>query len=101
PGAAIGDARQSPRYRVEHCPGVTRFSHTRGDIVTELAIGVPASDAVKITTLRITNRGETARRLSLTSYVDLVLGAEQEQARHQLHTRHDPVTGALFAQNLF
>jgi cyclic beta-1,2-glucan synthetase len=80
---------------------VSRFSHTRGDIVTELAMGVPVSDAVKITILRITNRGTTSRRLSLTSYVDLVLGAEQEQARHQLHTRHDPVTGALLAQNLF
>ncbi len=101
PVAAVGDAHHSPRYRVEHCPGVTRFSHTRGDIVTELAMGVPVSDAVKITILRITNRGDSTRRLSLTSYVDLVLGAEQEQARYQLHTRHDTVTGALFAQNLF
>jgi cellobiose phosphorylase len=101
PAAAIGDAHHSPGYRVEHCPGVSRFSHTRGDIVTELAMGVPVSDAVKITILRITNRGTTRRRLSLTSYVDLVLGAEQEQARYQLHTRHDPATGALFAQNLF
>ena len=101
PAAAVGDAHHSPRYQVEHAPGVTRFSHTRGDIVTELAMGVPVSDAVKITTLRITNRGDTTRRLSLTSYVDWVLGAEQEQARYQLHTRHDPATGALLAQNFF
>ena len=101
PAAAVGDPHHSPRYRVEHGPGVTRFSHTRGDIVTELTMGVPVSDAVKITSLRITNRGETTRRLSLTSYVAWVLGADQEQARHQLHTRHDPVTGALLAQNRF
>lgn len=101
PTAAVGEARHSPRYRVEHSPGMTRFSHTRGEIVTTLAMGVPVTDAVKITTLRITNRGKTTRRLSLTSYVDWVLGAEQEQARFQLHTRHDPVTGALVAQNLF
>ena len=101
PAAAVGDGHRSPRYRVEHGAGVTRFSHTRGDIVTELAMGVPVSDAVKITTLRITNRGDTTRRLSLTSYVDWALGAEQEQARYQLHTRHDPATGALLAQNFF
>ena len=100
PAPAVGDPRQSPRYTVTHAPGVTRFSHTRGDIVTELTLGVPRSDAVKIAHLRITNRGAAPRRLSLTSYVELVLGAEHEQARHQLHTRYDAASGALFAQNL-
>jgi cellobiose phosphorylase len=101
PSAAVGTGPGAPRYHVEHGPGVTRFAHTRGDIVTELTLGVPVNDAVKITHLRITNRGKTRRRLWLTSYVEWVLGAEQEEARHQLHTRHDPVTGALFAQNVF
>ena len=72
PGAGRRRRAQSPRYRVTHAPGVTRFSHTRGDIVTELTLGVPRSDAVKIAHLRITNRGAAPRRLSLTSYVEWV-----------------------------
>ena len=101
PAAAIGDGSRAPRYAVTHAPGVTRFSHTRGDIATELTLGVPVADAVKIAHLRIVNRGDAPRQLSLTSYVEWVLGAEREHTRHHLHTRHDATSGALFAQNFF
>ena len=79
-----------PRYVVTHAPGATRFAHERDSIATELTLAVPRSDAVKISRLRITNRDSTTRRLSLTSYVEWVLGAQREHTRHQLHTRHDP-----------
>src|SRR5258708_6437383 len=95
PTAAVGDPAYAPEYTVTHGPGVSRFAHERGDIETELTLAVPRADAVKISRLRITNRGAAARRLSLTSYVELTLGAEREHTRHQLHTRHDTATGAL------
>ncbi len=101
PAAAIGDEHESARYTVTHSPGVTRFAHTRGDIDTVLTLGVPRADAVKITHLRLTNHGTKSRRVSLTSYVEWVLGAEREASRHQLHTRYDEESGALFAQNHF
>ncbi|HTI64530.1 MAG TPA: glucoamylase family protein [Gemmatimonadaceae bacterium] len=101
PSLATGRESRSPRYLVTHAPGMTRFSHTRGNIVTELTLGVPRVDAVKIAHLRIVNRGAAPRHLSLTSYVELVLGAERERTRHQLHTRYDASSGALFAQNFF
>ena len=62
---------------------------------------MPRDDAVKIAHLRITNHGTTRRRLSCTSYVEWVLGADREHTRHQLHTRYDASAGAMFAQNLF
>jgi cyclic beta-1,2-glucan synthetase len=86
---------------VTHAPGVTRFSHERGDIATELSLAVPTADSVKISSLTITNRATTSRRLVLTSYVEWTLGAEREHTRHQLRTRHDSGSGALFAQNLY
>jgi len=101
PSLAIGNEREAPAYAVTHGPGVTRFSHQRHDILTELTLGVPADDAVKIAHLRITNRGAAPRRLSCTSYVEWVLGADREHTRHQLHTRYDAGAGALFAQNMF
>jgi cellobiose phosphorylase len=101
PAAASGPAARAPRYVVTHAPGVTHFAHTRGDIVTELTLGVPSADAVKIAHLRIINRGTLRRRLSLTSYVEWVLGAEREHTRHQLHTRFDAASGAVLAQNFF
>ena len=101
PAGAIGAESQSPRYLVTHAPGVTRFSHVRDEIATELTLGVPRADAVKIGHLRIVNRSETPRRLSLTSYVEWVLGTEREHTRHQLHTRYDASSGAVLAQNVF
>jgi cyclic beta-1,2-glucan synthetase len=101
PTPAVGDASRSPRYSIKHAPGVTRFTHRRGDIGTVLTLGVPRTDAVKIAHLRIINNGHVVRRLSLTSYVEWVLGEEREHTRHQLHTRFDASTGAVFAQNVF
>jgi cyclic beta-1,2-glucan synthetase len=80
---------------------VTRFAHERGGIATELTLAVPRADTVKIATLSITNRGAASRRLTMTSYVEWVLGAEREHTRHQLHTRRDADTGALLAQNFY
>ncbi|HWH53196.1 MAG TPA: glucoamylase family protein [Gemmatimonadaceae bacterium] len=101
PNPAAGRPSQSPRYEITHAPGVTRFSHTRGDIATELTLGVPRADAAKISHLRLVNQGATPRHLSLTSYVEWVLGAQREHTRHQLHTRFDATSGAIFVQNVF
>jgi cyclic beta-1,2-glucan synthetase len=101
PSPAIGNERDAPKYAVTHGPGRTQFSHQRHEILTELTLGVPRDDAVKIAHLRITNHGATPRRLSCTSYVEWVLGADREHTRHQLHTRYDAAVGAVFAQNLF
>ncbi|HUQ45849.1 MAG TPA: glucoamylase family protein [Gemmatimonadaceae bacterium] len=95
------DAAQPAPYRVVHAPGVTTFAHARGDIATELEMAVPVSDPVKITRLRITNNGSTARTVVATSFVEWVLGSDRQHTRHQLHTQRDGETGALFAQNFF
>jgi cellobiose phosphorylase len=101
PAFATGDESQSPRYVVTHAPGVTRFSHIRDGVATELTLGVPRADAVKIAHLRIVNHTRVRRQLSLTSYVEWVLGAERENTRNQLHTRYDASSGAVLAQNFF
>ena len=99
PGAAVGDPMRAPKYTITHAPGVTRFAHSRAGVATELTLAVPRTDSVKITHLRITNRGAAVRQLELTSYVEWVLGTDRAQTRHQLHTRRDAATGAIFARN--
>ena len=95
------DAVARASYRVVHSAGRSTFTHARNGIATELSMAVPIADPVKITRLKLTNTGRTPRRIELTSYVELVLGSERERTRHQLHTRRDDATGALFAQNFF
>jgi cyclic beta-1,2-glucan synthetase len=101
PSAATGKPERSAQYEVTHAPGVTRFLHDHDGVTTELSLAMPVADAVKISVLTITNHGIAPRRLTLTSYVELALGAEREHTRHQLHTRFDRPSGALLAQNSY
>ncbi len=105
PAPAIDPSRAedgaAPSYVVRHMPGRTTFGHERHGIASELSLGVPESDPVKISQLVLTNRGTVRRRLTLTSYVELTLGAQREHTRHQLHTWRDDRTGAVFAENYF
>ncbi|MDQ2665148.1 MAG: hypothetical protein M3Z05_03985 [Gemmatimonadota bacterium] len=88
-------------YVVRHAPGRTTFTHEHDGIVSELALGVPVNDPVKIARLRLTNRSARPRRVRLTSYVEWTLGEQRERTRDQVHTWHDPATGAVLASNFF
>jgi cyclic beta-1,2-glucan synthetase len=88
-------------YTVRHDTGSTSFRHRRGDLECELIIGVPESGSVRITTLSLTNTGSSARRLTITSYVEWVLGTFREDARHHVRASVDPETGAVLARNYF
>ena len=101
PAPASGIPGDSAAYGVRHAPGVTTFVHEHGAISTELALAVPIADPLKISRLRITNRGRQPRKLTLTNYVEWALGAERERSSQRVHTRRDEASGALFAQNFF
>jgi cyclic beta-1,2-glucan synthetase len=60
---------------------------------------VPVNDPVKISRLRIENRSGKSRRLSVTAYVEWVLGVSRSATAPVIVTEIDPDTGALFARN--
>ena len=88
-------------YRVVHAAGKSTFTHARHGIESALEMAVPAEDPVKINRLTLTNAGSRPRRLTITSFAELVLGTERERTRHQLHTWKDADSGALLARNYF
>ncbi len=88
-------------YRVRHGAGSSSFEHERDGIATRLTLGMPAADPVKLSLLEVTNRGRTPRRISLTAYAEWTLGVLRERTRHQVRTRFDAQTGAIFASNEF
>jgi cyclic beta-1,2-glucan synthetase len=100
--AAARDEEVGPApYRVVHAPGETTFSHGRAGIASELSLTVPREDPVKISRLTLRNDAATPRRIVITSFVEWSVGAQREMTRHQVHTRRDEATGAIFAQNFF
>ena len=92
-------ARRHASYAARHGQGYSRFEHDSHGIALELLQYVPVDDSIKISRLKITNQSGRARRLSITAYVEWVLGANRRRRAPFVVTEIDPETGAIFAQN--
>ncbi len=89
----------SAPYLARHGQGYSRFEHVSHGISLELTQFVPLHDSVKISRLKIRNRSGRFRRLSITSYVEWVLGTSRAGSAPFIVTEIDPGTRALFATN--
>ena len=59
----------------------------------------PCHGSIKISRLRLTNLSARPRRLSVTAYVEWVLGASRSASLAFVETELDAETGAIFARN--
>ena len=94
-------ARDRDEYVVRHSAGSSTFEHERGGIESSLRMGMAREEPVKLSLLRLTNSGDTPRRIEINTYVEWTLGITREHTRHQVHTSFDPARGALYATNHF
>lgn len=88
-------------FTVRHGAGRSSFEQVYSGIETRLDLGVPPDDAVKLSLLRITNRDDRPRRISVTAYVEWTLGVLREHTQHQVHTTYDSDRGVMCAWNSF
>ena len=97
--------REATAYRARHGAGYSVFEHNSHGIEQELTVFVPVDDAggrpVKLQRLRLTNATSRRRRLSLTYYVELVLGESRESSQMHVVTTWDEEAGALLARNRY
>ena len=79
-------------YTARHGFGYSRFTHTAHGIATELLQFVPLDAPVKLSRLVLHNQSGRARRLSLTAYVEWVLGPSRSSGaairRHRARSSH-------------
>lgn len=91
----------SATYVARHGQGYSRFEHTQQGIALELLQFVPLDSPIKISRLTIRNTSGRTRRLTVTGYVEWVLGATRGSAVGLIATQIDESTGALLATNLW
>jgi cyclic beta-1,2-glucan synthetase len=89
----------SHTYVIRHGFGYSRFEHTSHGIALDLLQFVPLEDSVKISRLKIVNRSEQTRQLSVTHYLDWVLGNQRSRTASFIVTDIEPKTAALLARN--
>ncbi|GBQ14489.1 GH36-type glycosyl hydrolase domain-containing protein [Komagataeibacter rhaeticus] len=93
--------RRDPQatYVTRHGRGHTRLERIAHGIASSLLQYVPVTDPVKITRIQLHNQSERPRTLSVTAYVEWVLGAARSVTAPFVSTTMDAETGALFARN--
>ena len=88
-------------YVARHGFGYSAFQHENHSIAADMLQFVPRDATVKISRLRLQNKGLTTRNLSVTAYAEWVLGTARGASAPFIITKTDPATGAILAQNSF
>ena len=86
-------------YVTRHGFGYSVFEHSENGIDSELVVYVANDAPVKFAVLKLRNGSSRARRLSVTGYLEWVLGDEPAKTRLHVSTEADAGSGALFARN--
>jgi len=94
-------ARGRSGYVCRHGFGYSVFEHFEAGIASELFTYVAMDAPVKFVVVKLRNRSQRPRRLSLTGYWELVLGEWRHANLMHIVTEVDPPTGALFARNAY
>ena len=88
-------------YVTRHGFGYSVFEHVESGIASELRVYVAIDAPVKFAVLELSNRSGRARRLSVTGYVEWVLGDLRTKTAMHVTTEIDADTGTLFARNAY
>lgn len=91
--------RDGGTYTARHGHGYSRFAHQANGIALDLLQFVPLEDPVKISRLTLSNLSAGRRRLSVTAYVEWVLGTARGASGPFIVTGLDEATNALLARN--
>ena len=96
---ALPIRNDASRYMARHGQGYSRFEHVSHGISLDLLQFVAPGDPIKISRLKIKNFSGRRRRLSITAYVEWVLGSSRAAGAPYVVTAVDPETDALLARN--
>lgn len=88
-------------YQTRHGFGYSVFEHTEDGIQTELWVYVAVDAPIKFSRLLVRNLSGRSRKVTVTGYVEWVLGDLRSKSAMHVVTQSDPVSGALFARNAY
>ncbi|SEM99308.1 GH36-type glycosyl hydrolase domain-containing protein [Lihuaxuella thermophila] len=94
-------ARADQPYLAAHGRGYTRFRHESHGLLQEVTVFVPKDDPVKVVKVRIANRTDRQRRLSVTYYAEWVLGVRREPNASFIVTDWDKSANLLLGRNTY
>ncbi len=94
-----GPTPAASEYLVRHGFGYTTFEHESHGLLQETTLFVAADEPVKLTRIRLVNRSNRTRRLSLFSYLHWALGGLAGESSGQIDTEYDANEQVIWATN--
>lgn len=88
-------------YIVRHGFGYSKFYHRENDIKQETTVFTPLEDPVKIWNVNLENTSDKDKYLTLTYYVEWVLGAQREQTHPYVVTNYNNEYEYLSAKSIY
>lgn len=88
-------------YQVTHGRGYSRIEQPGGDVAHTMETTVPLDDPLKVVRLKLHNRSQATKRISVTYYAEWVLGVMREAQAPFVVTEWDKDSCALLARNTY
>ena len=95
-----GPAGAGAAYRVRHGAGVTTFTHRGHGLEQTLTLFVDPEEPVKLMALRLRDLWQRPRRVTVTAYVEWVLGVLRSRTAPFTLPDYDEASGTLLARTL-
>ena len=94
-------ARGAGSYLTRHGFGYSVFEHAQDGLSTTMTVHVSVDAPVKFWHIRVRNRSGRARSVTVTGYLEWVLGQLRAATATQIVTEIDPLTGAILVRNSY
>jgi len=94
-------SRGQGHYVCRHGFGYSVFTHPQDGIDSELSMYVALDASIKFVAIKVRNKSGRRRRLSVTGYIEWVLGELRQNSMMHVITELDPASGALLARNAY
>ncbi len=88
-------------YKVTHGKGFSRFEQQDGDVAHKMEMTVPLNDSLKLIQLRLKNRSNVRKRISITYYAEWVLGVTREAQAPYIVSEWNEEHQALLSRNAY
>lgn len=92
-------AKGRNEYIIKHGFGYSVFENLEAGIQTDAEVFVDTDAAIKFVIINLQNLSDDDRKLSLTGYVEWILGDLQAKTGMHIITEYDALTGTFFAYN--
>jgi cyclic beta-1,2-glucan synthetase len=86
-------------HQIRYGAGYARWRSEREGLSQDLLVFVPPDDPVKVVRLHVRNRLHRPRRLTVTYYVEWVMGGSRQQPTGALVTEYEASQRAMLARN--